>query len=296
MSKWLGGFLLAFALVFAACAGTEDAGDRLQVVATTTVLGDVLSSIVGSDGTVEVLLPIGADPHAYQPSSQQVAAIQEADLVVANGLGLEEGLADVLENATRDGANVLEIAALLEPIPLASADESLDPHVWLDPVRMAQAAGLIGEKLSELDESVEWAARAELYSAELLNTAEEMRTILEPVVRRQLVTNHDSLGYLAARFDFEVIGTVIPGGATLAEPSSAGLARLVEQIESLRVPAIFAETTEPTALAEAIAAEVGRDVAVVELFTGSLGEPESGAETLQGMLITNAQRIAEALS
>ncbi len=256
----------------------------------------MLSSIVGSEGTVEVLLPIGADPHAYQPSAQQVAAIQQADLVVANGLGLEEGLADVLENATGDGATVFEIAELLEPMPFASADEGLDPHVWLDPVRMAQAAGLIGDKLAELDEDVEWALRAEAYSTELLATAEEMRRILEPVAGRQLVTNHDSLGYLVDRFDFEVIGTVIPGGATLAEPSSAELARLVEQIESLGVPAIFAETTEPTALADAIAAEVDREVAVVELFTGSLGEPGSGADTLPGMLITNAERIAAALS
>jgi zinc/manganese transport system substrate-binding protein len=93
-----------------------------------------------------------------------------------------------------------------------------------------------------------------------------------------------------------VIGTVVPGGATLAEPSSAELAALVEEIEAEGVRAIFAETTEPSVLADAIAAETGGTVEVVELYTGSLGEPGSGADTLIGMLITNARRIAEALA
>ncbi len=110
------------------------------------------------------------------------------------------------------------------------------------------------------------------------------------------MTNHDALGYFAARYDFVVVDTVVPGGATLGEPSSDELARLVQNIRSEAVKAIFAETTEPTALAEAIAAEVGSDVAVVELFTGSLGGTGSGAESLIELLESNAERIAAALS
>ena len=110
-----------------------------------------------------------------------------------------------------------------------------------------------------------------------------------------MVTNHEAFGYFADRYGFEIIGVVIPGGSTLAEPSSAELADLVEVMEQSGTGAIFAETTQPTTLAEAVAAELGGEVEVVELFTESLGGPGSGADTLQEMLVTNAGRISEAL-
>jgi len=110
-----------------------------------------------------------------------------------------------------------------------------------------------------------------------------------------MVTNHEAFGYFADRYGFEIIGVVIPGGSTLAEPSSADLGDLVEVMEQSGTGAIFAETTQPTSLAEAVAAELGGEVEVVELFTESLGRPGSGAETLQEMLVTNAGRISEAL-
>ena len=110
-----------------------------------------------------------------------------------------------------------------------------------------------------------------------------------------MVTNHEAFGYFADRYGFEIVGVVIPGGSTLAEPSSSELADLVEVINQSGTSAIFAETTQPSSLAEAVAAELGDDVEVVELFTESLGGPGSGAETLQEMLLTNAARISEAL-
>jgi zinc/manganese transport system substrate-binding protein len=305
----------------AACGDTDAAGGATTIVATTTVLGDVAGEIAGDDATVRVLIPVGADPHDYQPSSQDVAAIQRADLVVANGLGLEDGLVDVLDAAVADGARVLEIAPGVDPLPFGEhldddhdddhGDEAAleedagghddgneDPHVWLDPLRMADAAGLIAAELAAVDGSVDWGARAEAYAGELRAADAEIVEILRavPDANRKLVTNHDALGYFADRYGFEVIGTVVPGGATLAEPSSAELAALVEEIEAEGVRAIFAETTEPSVLADAIAAETGGTVEVVELYTGSLGEPGSGADTLIGMLITNARRIAEALA
>jgi zinc/manganese transport system substrate-binding protein len=127
---------------------------------------------------------------------------------------------------------------------------------------------------------------------------DEVRTILEviPDERRILVTDHDALGYYADAYDFEVAGVVIPGGSTLAEPSSAELAELVEVIEDEQVPAIFANSANPTALVDAVAAETGTEVAVVDLFVDSLGPEGSGVETYQDMMRTNAQRIADALA
>ena len=310
----LGVTLLALALALSSCgsdSASDDASSELSVVATTTILGDIVDNIVGDGATVEVLLPVGASPHDYQASSEQVAHLQTAGLVVANGLHLEEGLEDVLESAIEDGANVFEVGALLDPLPFStgsdhdSADSgheheegSLDPHVWLDPVWMADAAKLIAAELEKVDPSTDWTARADEYATELLETNSEIAETLSsiPEDRRVLVTNHASLGYFADRYDFEVIGVVFPGGSALAEPSSAELSDLVEVIDHEGVSAIFGETTESTEIAEAVAAEIGTAVEVVQLYTGSLGEPGSGAETLIDMLLLNARKIAEALS
>jgi zinc/manganese transport system substrate-binding protein len=255
-------------------------------VATTTILGDVAGNVAGRDADVEVLMPIGASPHGFVPSSQQVAKIYTADLVVANGLDLEAGLADVLDAAKGDGVNVLEVAPHLDPLPFGDGDD-LDPHVWMDPVRMMETAALIATELTAVAPSVDWKGNADAYAAELQST--------HNTIQQLLVTNHDSLGYFADRYGFVVIGTVIPGGSSLGDPSSADLAELVAVISRGQSPAIFAESTEPQALADAVAAEGGANVAVVELFTGSLSEPGTAADTLVGMLLVDAERIARAL-
>jgi len=291
----------AFALIVvtAGCGDSTDVGEGPRIVATTTILGDLARNVVGEAGTVEVLLPIGADPHDYQASSRQVALIQEADLVLANGLGLEEGLEDVLEGAVADGAEVLFLAEYLSPLPFEGDDpeHDQDPHVWLDPKRMADGVELLGTTLADIATG-DWEARAESYRNQVLAADGEVSAILAaiPQESRKLVTNHRSLGYFAARYGFTVVGTVVPGGSTLADPSSAELAALVDEIRAQEVPAVFAETTEAAALAAAVAAEAGEDIAVVDLYTGSLGEEGSGAETLIDLWLTNARLIAEALS
>jgi zinc/manganese transport system substrate-binding protein len=293
----------AVVLLLAACGGAAtdpDAPEPLQLMTTTTILGDVARNVAGADAAVEVLYPVGADPHGFQPSSQDVASLEEADLVIANGLGLEEGLTDVLDGLEEDGAKILEVAEGLEPLPFAGegGETGGDPHVWFDPLRVGDAARSIAVELSSIDPGVDWMGRAETYASELSAADEEIVEILAavPIEDRKLITNHDSLAYFAQRYGFEIVGVVVPGGSTLAEPSSAELATLVDLIEDEGVRAIFVETTESPVLAEAIAAEVAEGVAVVQLHTGSLGKPGSGAETLIGMLTSNAERIAEALS
>lgn len=270
------------------------------IVATTTILGDIASAVAGDEAVVEVLVPTGADPHDFQPSSQQVAAINDADLVIANGLGLEEGMIDVLEGAEVDGVDVLEIAPLVDPIPFAETgpDEVQDdPHFWTDPLRVATAAEAIADALAEVDPSIDWATRSSDYAAELRALDSEIEALFAviPEPDRKLVTNHDALGYFADRYRFNVVGVVIPGGSTLAEPSSAELAALVEVMEEQGVHVIFAETIEPAVLAEAVAAELGEDVEVIELYTDSLGPAGSDAETVIDMLRLDAERIAAAL-
>ncbi|MET0697859.1 MAG: metal ABC transporter substrate-binding protein [Acidimicrobiia bacterium] len=290
------GRFLLLALTLAACSGgTDEAEGGLAVVATTSIVGDIAAAVVGDEGEVEVLIPIGVDAHDFSPSSRQASLLASADLVLASGLGLEAGLEDVLASVANDGVQVLEVAPLVEPIEFRDGG-ALDPHFWMDPTRVGDAAVAVADAL-DAHHPGGWQERAAAYAAGMKATDGEIEGILAVVSQdhREMVTNHEAFGYFAARYGFETIGVVVPGGSTLTEPSSAELAHLVEVMEQSGTSAIFAETTQPTALAEAVAAELGDDVEVVELFTESLGEPGSGAETLSGMLLTNARRISEAL-
>ncbi len=322
--------IAAAALVLAGCAGSDSgtaalpgasAGAGASVVATTTIWGDLTGQIVECAGAGEVttLMPVGTDPHDFSPSSKDVARIVAADLVIANGLGLEGGLAESLESAEADGATVFEIAPELDPLPFgedehaggedghAEEDEHAgeegedahgteDPHVWHDVARAARAAGLIGAELTKATGNPDFAECGTLLQGELMTVHDEVAATLAevPEDQRILVTDHDALGYLAAAYGYTVAGTVIPGGSTLAEPSSAELAQLTATVREAGVPAVFANTANPQALVDALATEVG-DIEVVSLYVDSLGEPGSGADSFQGMVRTNAQLISDAL-
>ena len=295
--------------------------DAPSVVVTTTVLGSVVGEILtcatGDDSSMTVLMPVGADPHDFQASSSQLAEMATADLVVFNGLGLEEGVLDAIENVEADGTVVLEVASQIEPLPFGEEEGhdddhgedhgeeeghdhdhgEFDPHFWFDMERMALAAELIGSALGsqagDTFESCGKSVAADILTAEQ-SVAETLLSI--PESKRVLVTDHDALAYLADRYDFEVVGTVIPGGSTLADPSSQELATLVAIIEREQVRAIFGNIALNVGLIETLAEEVGDDVEIVELFVGSLGGPGSGAETYTEMMLTNATRIANALA
>lgn len=318
--------LLASAcLVLVGCGGEPAAedGPGVRVVATTAILGDMVRNVVADQGTVEVVIEAGVDPHAFEPSAADADQLRRADLVIANGLQLEAGLTDAIEAAERDGVPILRVAEHLDPIPFAGqhadeehADEGhvdeehtdeeheehgeRDPHFWFDPVRVADGVTLIGERLAEVAPEATEAltANAEAYRGEVLRLHERIQEILAavPDSNRTLVTNHDSLGYLADRYDFDVIGTVVPGGTTLAEASGRDLEELAETIREAGVPAIFVETTAPRRLAEAVSQELDGGIEIVELYTGSLGAPDSEAGSYLGMMETDARRIADGLT
>lgn len=301
--------LIAACLAFAAGCGGAPASDALTVVATTTVLGDVIAQMVGDEASVQVLLAPGVDPHDFQPSSEQVADVHRADLVVANGLGLEEGLLPALEAASAEGVKVVEIGKHLEPRAFGPGldcdpaeaghdhdEPPCDPHVWMDPVRMSTAARLIAAELETIEPDAGWLERADSYAAELEELDREIEAILAsvPSDRRILVTNHASLGYFADRYDLEVMATVY-GTTTHDEPSSADVAGLVEAMRQRDVEVIFTESTESGDLARAVVEELGGEARTVELYSGSLGDPASEAGTLTGMLRSTARTIATAL-
>lgn len=305
----------AAGMLLAACGDDATAtggGDRPTVVATTSILGDVLEAVAGDEVDVETIMPTGADPHSFQASAQQANEIREADALIVNGAGFEEGLLDVIDAATDDGTPTFEAISAVEPVD-ADEDhgdedeeheghdhEGLDPHFFTDPSRMAASVDAMAEFLIENVDGINGdalGASADAYIAELEALDAEVEGLLAavPEEQRVLVTNHEVFGYLADRYDFEVIGTVIPAGSTADGASARQLAALAEVIEREDVPAIFADASSTEQLAETLADEVG-EIAVVELFSESLGDESSGGSTYLEMVRTNAERIAEALA
>jgi zinc/manganese transport system substrate-binding protein len=232
--------------------------------------------------------------------------MRAADVLVINGLGFEAGLKDTIDAARSDGVPVIEVAKLAPNLhEITEGGDNggkpvTDPHVFTDPGRMAVAVAGLADRLEQrvgVLDTARFRARAATYVAQLRSLDAEVETILAPIpaARRILVTNHDALGYFADRYRFRVLGTIIPSLSTLAEPSAADLADLAHAIDQAGVPAIFADTSSPERLADALAGE-GHDVKVVELFVESLGKPGSGGATYQEMVRTNAERIAAALA
>lgn len=289
-------------------------------MASTNIWGDVVANVAcGGLATVDVLTPPGADPHAFEPSLADRGRLEAATLVVANGLGLEARFDDTLESVEASGTPVFHIAEHIDTIEMAAgnghahdhkegdghthddghAHEGDDPHVWFDPVRVSAALPLLAEHLVEdagLDaDAVDDCMTA--YQRELAEVHHELEHLFEdiPENRRLLVTNHDALGYLAARYGFQVIGTVIPSTSTLAEPNAADLEALAKTIEAKKIPAVFTEALHSKDVVESLATRVG-NVEVVILYTDALGGPGSGAETYIDLLRTNATRIRDALS
>lgn len=292
--------LLALAaLGAAALAGCAPAGGGApaHIVVTTNILGDVTAALVGDAGEVTTLMKPNADPHSFEISAREAASLADADLLVSNGLGLEENVEQHLETAAAAGAPRFVAGEHIEVIDYAEG--AADPHFWTDPARMVDVVDALERELVAIDgiDEGEIEANADAYREELAALDAEMTEAFAavPPEDRALVTNHHVFGYLAERFDFDVIGAAVPSGTTLASPSAADLEELATAIEATGVPTIFADSSQPDRLMQVLASEVGIDVAVVSLFTESLTEPDGGAPTYLDMMRANTRLIAEGL-
>lgn len=284
------------------------AGEKLRVVATTSIVGDVVAQVGGDLIELTTLIPPGQDPHTYEPTAQDIAQVEQAQVVFVNGLGLEEGLLNTVESVR--GAPLVPVSAGIEPLEAGEGyhegedgeheHAGADPHTWMDPTNVIVWTGNIAEALAALDpaHANTYQQNADAYAGELrdLDAYITERVAEIPPEQRKLVTNHEAFGYFARRYGFEVIGTVYIGAAQLAEPSAGDMARLIQTIREEGVRAIFIETTVSDALARTIAGEIGREVGVYTLYTGSLGEPGSGADSYIGMMRANIDTIVEGLA
>lgn len=289
--------VLCLAAAMAVACGTQGGGDgRQEIVVTTTILGDVVRQIVGDAADVRVLMKPNVDPHSSSLSAADAAAMSNSDLIVYNGLGLEESMQRHVDAAAEDGVATLAVGDHVDPLRLSGAEHGgVDPHFWMDPQRMVLAVDAIADRITQLPgiDSGAVAANAGRYRDELNSLSEAMarRFATIPTERRKLVTNHHVLGYLADRFGFTVIGAVIPSGTTLASPSASDLESLASAVRTAAVPAIFVDSSQPDRLARVLAKQAGVDVNVVTLYTESLSGPGTPADSYLDMMRANTEII-----
>jgi ABC-type Zn uptake system ZnuABC Zn-binding protein ZnuA len=300
--------LLVLALVLGACdRGGDDppasgaalptpAADAIDVVATTTVLGDIVRQIGGSHVDVASLVPPGGEVHTFDPTPTDLTRVAEAELIVMNGLGLDEWLGRLaLDSGTTATTTVL--AEGLDGVEYLSGheDEAVNPHLWLN-VRYGIAyAERVGEALAlvDPDHAAAYEAGTAAYTARLADldawAREQLAAI--PAEDRRIVSFHEAFPYLAAAYGLEVVGTVIdvPG----QDPSAGEIAALIDAIRASGAKAVFSEAQFNDQLARTIAEEGGVSVES-DLYSDSLGDPP--ADTYEGIIRWDVERIVAALT
>ena len=287
--------ILTLLLILTSC-GRQPASDSGKpapvILASTTILADIARNIAGERVQVESLLPIGADPHSYQPTPQDAAKIEQSKLLIVNGAGYERFFENLLENASGERI-LIEASAGLG----FENEADVDPHFWLDPNYVIVYVENIREGLTHFDPdgAAIYQSNADAYVAKLkeLNLRIEGQVAQIPSQRKLLVTNHESLGHFAKRYGFTIAGALIESFSTDASPSAGQMARLIDRIKASRAPAIFLDASDNTTLAQQIADEANV-VVVTDLHLESLtaGAP---AATYLDMMEYNVTQIVNAL-
>jgi len=242
-------------------------GGALKVVASTSIIGDLVRQIGGNRVEVSTILPANADPHDFEPSPKDVATLEGAHVVFVHGLGLDTWTQDLIDNAG-GGFSVVTVTDGIETATRSGNgdghDHDVDPHVWFDPTKAAQMSANIAAGLSAADPdgTDAYNARLAAYQQNLATLDQEIaqRIALIPADRRNIVTNHDALGYFADRYGLNIVGTVIPGVSPGVEPSAQEVADLLQVVKDHNVSIIFAENTVAPKLAQQLASEAGISV------------------------------------
>ncbi len=292
-------FLLLL-IILSACGGAPQNEEESTVLASTTFLADITQNIAGDRLIVQSLLPVGADPHSYQPTPQDLVKINHSKLLVINGLEYEHFLEPLLENAGGE-RSVVTASDGLDPRTMEDEENAgqvvNDPHMWLDPSRVITYVENIRAGLAEYDpEGAEtYQANAAQYTQKLIDLdnwiKEQVAQI--PPERRLLVTNHEALSYFSDRYGFTVIGTVLPSVSSDASASAGQLATLVDEIKAGGVSTIFLDASENPNLAQQIADET-EIIVVTDLHLESLTDGPPAASYLD-MMQHNVMQIVSAL-
>ncbi len=295
------------ALIAGACsaatspgAGTSGdpagAGSRLQVLATTTVFADMVANVGGSLVQVTSLVPRNSDVHTFSPKPSALAAVARARVIVMNGLGLDDWLDRIIQNASQGGARIVKLADGLPGVTLLPGDtpDTQNPHLWLDVQYAELYVDRIETALSEADpnHAAAYASQAAAYKVRLaaLDAWVRDQVATVPAANRRIVTFHDAFPYFARAYGIEVVGVAVeaPG----QDPSAGDTAKLIDAIRAANVRAIFSEKQFPPKLVDALAAETGATV-VSTLYDDALGDPP--IDSYEAVIRWDVQQLVEAL-
>jgi ABC-type Zn uptake system ZnuABC Zn-binding protein ZnuA len=300
--------LLGLAMVLVVGCGrvpappTPATGSGPPVLAVEAFLADIAQNVAGSRTVVATLMPLGVDPHAYEPTPGDLARVADSKVLIVNGAGLDAFLDEMLHNAGGERL-VIEASAGLTSRQVPDEQDRADhpegdPHFWLDPNNVIRYVENIRDGLSQADPAgaTAYAANAQEYIARLKELDQWILAQVKaiPEGRRLLVTNHESLGYFADRYGFRVVGSIIPSVSTDASPSARQLADLVDAVKATGAPAVFLETGSNPQLAEQLAREAGIRV-VTQLYTHSLSASNGPAATYIAMMVYDTRAIVDAL-
>ena len=291
--------ILLLLIIATACRSSASSNPQADpvVLTSTTFLADITRNIAGDRVEVGSLLPVGVDPHSYQPTPEDVARIEQSKLLIINGAEYEHFLESLLENAGGE-RETIEASAGLSVREEAESEHGVDPHLWLDPNNVVTYVENIREALTHFDP--DGAATYQTNADAYINQLKDLHTWINeqvsqvPSEKRLLVTNHEALGYFSDHYGFTIIGAVVPSVSSVASPSAGEMAELIDLIKSSGAPAIFLDEVENPALAQQIADETGVAV-ITDLHLESLTDgPPAG--TYIDMIKYNVTQIVEALN
>jgi zinc/manganese transport system substrate-binding protein len=289
---------------------TDSVVTELPIIAVTySVIGDIVAQLVGDNATVTVVIPDGQDPHDFQPSAKDIETINNAALVVSNGLEFEEGLEEVLENIADSGGNIFMVGDHITVRKIDHSDEHNhgededeghadeegdkhtggDPHIWLSPATMLEMLPALTTALSEAI-GANLSAESTALTTKLQDLDGEVESIISSLGECNLVSGHDELGYFADRYGCNVVGAIIPSFTTTSEATAGELAELKRLVKQFKVPAIFTGLGTSPDTATQLAKEL--NIKAVTLSTHYL----DGVASYQEFILNLTIQIAEALS
>jgi ABC-type Zn uptake system ZnuABC Zn-binding protein ZnuA len=294
-----------------------DDGEHLAVVATTSIVGDVVENIGGDSIQLIVLMGVGQDPHSYEPTPKDLAAVEKADIIFINGLDLEEVLSEIIRDIAT-GA-IVPVSAGITPLEgISTSNDSdahpqninddihkrdWDPHFWSDPNNVIVWVENIKMVLMKADP-----ASKDIYTANAVKYQDDLKAIdsyireetdLIPENKRKLITDHDMLGYFAKQYGYKLVGAVIPSTSNIPGASAGMIANLVAIINSENVPVVFIGSTASQGiknLAKALADEADMEIKIVPILTGSLANKGEPGDTYIGYMRYNIDQIVSGLT
>lgn len=289
--------LASMALLLTGCGSGGDTGTgsaaRLKVVVTTTVFADIVANIGGGRVSVVSIIPAGAGPEDYEPKPDDAKKLAGADLIVSNGVGLDDFLGRLVDAA---GEGAVDRLVLGDGIPTITVDGRPNPHFWLDPTLVIDHyLPAITAKLTELDSAgaAVYDANRAAYAAKIraMDAANTAKIETIPSANRKLVTFHDAFPYFARHYGFELVGVIVANVGQ--EPTASELAKLVETVRAAGVKAVFSEAQFSPDLARTLADEAGVTQVVTTLYNDTVGP--APVDTYLTMMEWNVDQIVEAL-